>query len=130
MTKQAAAAARVGMPCWLLLNLFGRLVRDAFGETAYLVGSATRRKTWRDIDVRVILPDELYAAAFPLRRGLTHPHPIPNGTNWAAVAMAFSALGRQITGAPVDFQVQSQTQANREPGAAARIPLGLEPSEG
>lgn len=113
------------MPGWLLLNVFGDLVRDAFGETAYLVGSATRRKTWRDVDVRVMLSDEVYAAAYPLRPGVALPHPIPVGTSWAAVSMAFSALGRQLTGLPVDFQVQSQTQANAEPGAAARIPIGM-----
>ena|SRR5688500_8957268 len=120
-----SAAARVGMPGWLLLNVWADLVQDAFGETPYLVGSATRRKTWRDVDVRLILADDLYAAAFPLRRGHTHPHPTPVGTAWSAVAMAFSALGRQLTGLPIDFQVQSQAQANREPGAAARIPLGM-----
>ena len=119
------ARARVGMPGWLLLNVFAAVVGDAFGETPYLVGSATRRKTWRDVDVRVILSDDDYAAGFPLRAGLTHPHALSLGTRWAAVCMAFSALGRQITGLPIDFQIQSQTQANREPGAAARIPLGL-----
>lgn len=121
------AAARVGMPGWLLLNVFADLVRDAFGEVPYLVGSATRRKTWRDVDVRVILADEVYDAAFPLRVGQRHPHPTPVGTSWSAVSMAFSALGRQLTGLPIDFQIQSQTQANDQPGATARIPLGMRP---
>lgn len=122
------ARARIGMPGWLLLQVWADLVHDAFGETPYLVGSATRRKTWRDVDVRVILPDGAYQQAFPLPPGITHPHPIALGTRWAAVCMAFSALGRQITDLPIDFQVQSQTQANAEPGAAARIPLGLSAS--
>lgn len=126
MTKKtAAAAARVGMPGWLLLNVWAGIVSDAFGEVPYLVGSATRRKTWRDVDVRIILDDEAYQQAFPLPPGISHPHPIALGSRWAAICMAFSALGRELTGLPIDFQVQSRAQANNEPGAAARIPLGL-----
>src|SRR4051812_46951624 len=52
--------AGVGMPAYLWLNWFGSVVWDAFGEPPYLVGSATRGKGWRDVDVRLILDDAEY----------------------------------------------------------------------
>ena len=37
----------------------------AFGYGVFLVGSALRTKDYRDVDVRVMLPDEKFVALFP-----------------------------------------------------------------
>lgn len=100
----------VGMPAVLLLEEFGSQVWHAFGTPPYLVGSALAGKQWRDVDVRLILDDDTYAAL-----GLGDPRPsyaLRNG-KWVALCLAFSALGKQMTGLPIDFQIQQQTWANK-----------------
>lgn len=100
----------VGMPANLLLHEFGSQVWHAFGEPPFHVGSSlTLKSGWRDVDVRLILPDDEYAAM-----GLGKPNfPSHNG-KWVALCLAFSALGRQMTGLPIDFQIQQMTRANAE----------------
>lgn len=96
----------VGMPQAMYLDLFGRIVHDAFGTFPYLVGSATQGKQWRDVDVRLILDDEEYARLIgDIRQEAANPR-------WQALNMAFAALGKHITGLPIDFQIQQQTDAN------------------
>lgn len=51
-----------GMPAGIWLHKFGTLIRDYFGHVAYQVGSSLDRKDWRDVDVRLILPDDEFAA--------------------------------------------------------------------
>lgn len=100
----------VGMPQTLLLEEFGSQVWHAFGTPPYLVGSALTEKQWRDVDIRLILDDEEYE-----RLGLGDPRPsraLHNG-KWVALCLAFSALGQQMTGLPIDFQIQEQTHANK-----------------
>lgn len=99
----------VGMPQGILLKQFGDYVRAAFGEMAYHVGSSLEKKDgWRDVDVRVLLPDEEWARlelGDPERN--TH-----DNKRWVALTLAWSAFGRQMTGLPIDFQLQQQTHAN------------------
>lgn len=56
----------VGQPQGMLLNQFGEILRDAFGEVPYHVGSSmtpgTKTASWRDVDVRLMLPDDVWAA--------------------------------------------------------------------
>jgi hypothetical protein len=99
----------VGMPQWLYLNQFGKIVHDAFGDWPYLVGSAVLGKAWRDVDVRLILSDEEYESTVGK---LERPEAL--NQRWCAFNMAFSELGRRITGLPIDFQIQQRTQANKE----------------
>jgi hypothetical protein len=98
----------VGMPEHLLLHEFGSQIMGAFDEVPYHVGSSlTKKRGWRDVDVRLMLPDDKYEAM-----GLgdpKHPHENPK---WVSLVMAYSALGRQITGLPIDFQIQQFTLAN------------------
>ncbi len=92
----------VGMPVYLLLQEFGSQVWHAFGTPPYLVGSALDGKQWRDVDVRLILDDETWEAM-----GLGDPEPsraLRHG-KWVALCLAFSALGQQMTGLPIDFQI-------------------------
>jgi len=99
----------VGMPANLWLHQFGRMVFSAFGEYPYHVGSSVSEKLWRDVDVRVMLADDVYASM-----GLGDPaHPHSNA-RWVAFCVAFSALGKQMTGLPIDFQIQTVSEANEK----------------
>lgn len=112
----------VGMPQFLLLQEFGSHVWSAFGTPPYHVGSSLiEKRDWRDVDVRLVLDDELYAAM-----GFGDPVFPQRSAKWVALCMAFSALGRQLTGLPVDFQIQQRSYANKEyPGR--RSALGFVP---
>lgn len=102
----------VGQPDSYLLKLFGMEVRQAFGQTAYQVGSSlTQKRGWRDVDVRLILDDDEYTAYFG--DPLTKDH---NGLRLMSWNLAWSMLGRHMTRLPIDFQFQSLTLANEEFG--------------
>lgn len=109
MSEQPILNIGVGMPAWIYLNLFGRVIFDAFGSYPFLVGSATTTKQWRDIDVRLILDDETFERIV----GKPTKPEIAN-RRWFAMTAAFSELGRKMTGLPIDFQIQQMTQANDE----------------
>lgn len=112
----------VGMPATLLLHQFGRVVGDAFGDLPFHVGSSVDGKQWRDVDVRLILDDDQYAAM-----GLGEPNTPYNNPKWCALCLAFSALGQQMTGLPIDFQIQQQSRANAEYGDRCRATIGIFP---
>jgi hypothetical protein len=98
----------VGMPYSLLLQEFGEHVFRAFGHVCYHVGSSLREKTgWRDVDVRLILPDAEYE-----RMGLGDPRFQHENKRWVSLVLAWSSFGKTITGLPIDFQIQQQTLAN------------------
>ncbi len=95
-----------GMPAGIWLTKFGVIVRDYFGHVPYHVGSSLTSKTWRDVDVRLILPDDEFEARFgPNRSAETN-------ARLAAVTLAFCALGKEMTGLPIDFQLQPASHAN------------------
>lgn len=100
----------VGMPATLKLHRFGELVWDVFGTIPYQVGSSlgSKDQPWRDVDVRVILSDEEYAKWFPS----CEPYDPHRCDKWCGLVLAFSALGQQMTGLPIDFQIDQQTYAN------------------
>jgi hypothetical protein len=98
----------VGMPANLLLHEFGSHLWFAFDEVLYHVGSSLTKKMWRDVDVRIMLDDEKYKAM-----GFGDPeHPHDNG-RWVAYCLAFSELGKRMTGLPIDFQIQQTSHANK-----------------
>lgn len=109
----------VGMPAMLHLEAFGREVHDAFGEFPYLVESAARGKEWRDVDVRLMLPDDEFESLFPL-----HRKPDRQDGKWGLICAALSELARMRTGLPVDFQIQKTSWAN-ERYSGVRHALGL-----
>lgn len=114
--------AGVGMPAHALLNAWGTLVQDAFGEKPYLVGSATTTTEWRDVDVRVLLTPKQWKRLLP-------DVPADNGggfcyPQYAALSMAISAWGKAFTGLPIDFQFQPRDYANAK-YEGSREPLGM-----
>lgn len=117
--RRRTGAAGIGMPATLHLDAFGREIEEAFGRLPYLVGSAAVGKTWRDVDVRLILPDDEFDALFP-----GHMRPSRCDGKWALICAGIAELGRLRTGLPIDFQIQRQTEAN-ELYDGVRHALGL-----
>lgn len=120
-------ASYVGMPASMHLDMFGRVVKWAFGTMPFLVGSATYKKlNWRDVDVRLILDDETFE-----KLDIGKPGDDASNAKWMSLCMAYSALGKEMTGLPIDFQIQQRTWANkkydRTKRRGQRIPLGMFP---
>lgn len=119
-TTRETGAAGVGMPALIHLDAFGREIDEAFGHLPFLVGSAARSKQWRDVDVRLILPDDEFDALFP-----RHTKPAFTDGRWSLMCAAIAELGRARTGLPIDFQIQRMTDANELYGGGVRHALGL-----
>lgn len=90
-----------------------RPIYKAFGSHPYLVGSASERPDYRDVDIRLILDDDMFDDLFVGRRELR-----------ALLNRLGSTYLRARTGLPVDFQIQRQTDANAKHGGKSRNPLG------
>lgn len=99
----------VGMPQALLLQQFGEYVLHAFGHVCYHVGSSLKDKAYRDVDVRLLLPDNVYESM-----GLGDPKFQHQNKRWVALVLAWSTFGKALTGLPIDFQIQQSTRANAE----------------
>jgi hypothetical protein len=66
------------------------------------VGSSlTEKRGWRDVDVRLILDDDEFEPYADAGRRRMHE-------------LAWTAFGSQMTGLPIDFQIQQQAAANDE----------------
>lgn len=91
-----------------LLDQWGRQLREAFGETPYLVGSVARAEsTWRDVDLRML---------DPLKLGNRH-------LARHALNVAMSLWGRHMTGLPIDFQFQVPSEFHKY-DREVRDPMG------
>lgn len=84
---------------------------EVYGRPPYLVGSATERRDYRDVDVRLILDDDDFARRFPDRHSLLLIN-----------AVMSDHLARQ-TGLPIDFQFQPWAENLTHDGKA--LPLGI-----
>ena len=115
-----SAKSSVGMPQMLLLEQFGRVLYDTFGEVPYHVGSSVNQPLWRDVDVRVMLSDERWAELGLGEIG-------KRNAVWNGFTLAFSALGKAMTGLPIDFQLQTVRDAN-ERYDGTRFALGVRSS--
>jgi hypothetical protein len=141
----ARSASYLSPPDFHRLNWACRPIRDAFGSPPYLVGSALTRPDFRDIDIRLILDDEVVASMFgpnPVdeiaKDGVIMPREIWEATRHLRfqgdraqirllLNIALSDLIAKAANppAPIDFQIQSMTEANvAEHGI--RNPLGID----
>lgn len=98
-----------------LLDEACKPLAEGFQDTPYLVGTAFDRKEFRDVDVRMILPDKRYARLLKAidREGIIF------------LGLAIGEYLAARTGLPIDFQIQQQTAANKHHGGNPRNPLGL-----
>jgi len=101
------------------LSMACMVIYDAFGHPPYLVGSSIEKRDYRDVDVRLILPDDEYKQLFPDTTHTTH------NARWSIICSSISLYLSQHSGLPVDFQIQAQTKANAEFGDKPRHALGL-----
>lgn len=112
----------IGPPAIDKLDLACNLINRAFGEVCYLVGSATRTRDYRDVDVRMMIPDEKVNLLFgPIR-------PLEHYALFNLINLSVTIYLREQTGLPIDFQVQSREQANKTYSGEvkhSRHPLGL-----
>ena len=76
------------------------IVAEAFGEDCFQVGSSTKSTDYRDVDVRVIMPDEKFDALFGDWTAVRW-QPF-----WSLICTSISLYLSQVTGLPVDFQIQ------------------------
>lgn len=108
-------ASHVGAPAVFALELACQELNRAFaadgGGHCYLVGSALERPDRRDIDIRLMLPDEDFDRLFPAARGESHLH--EHDPRWLIMTISISKWLSDLSGLPVDFQFQRQTQANK-----------------
>lgn len=97
-------------------------IRYAYDEPPYLVGSALQRANYRDVDVRLILPDKRFRQLFPDVEDDIRVH-----TQQQLLQGAVSDWLANATGLLIDFQFQSQTEANqyKEPRCALGFILSL-----
>ena len=93
------------------------IVKEALQETPYLVGSAIETRDYRDVDVRVIMNDDKFDALFGEWKGLK-----PFQTLFT---VAVSAWLTQVTGLPIDFQVQRRSHVKESDWDKAREPLRI-----
>lgn len=97
-----------------LLDQWGRQLHEAFGATPYLVGSVEHGKLdYRDVDVRML--DPLKLGNRPLAR--------------RTLNVAVSLWGRHVTGLPIDFQFQTESEFHDYDGEG-RNPLGTRSRRG
>ncbi len=104
---------------FLLLTDFERVeewcrgIRILFAAPPYLVGSVLLRKDYRDIDLRLILPDKKFDREWrnPIKVRLMN--------------RAMSTWGQRETGLPIDFQIQRQSTANERWPDGVRNAMGV-----
>ena len=88
-----------------------QVVSRAFGgEHPYLVGTAGYGDSdrYRDVDVRLMLDDDEFAAACPTRE------------RWELLCLSIGAYLASRTGLPIDFQIQIASEANAKHGKKPR----------
>jgi hypothetical protein len=112
----------LGAPEFYNLNAACLLVTEAFRGISFgtfHVGSSITRRDYRDVDVRCIMRDDEFERMFAAKRGGW------SNALWSLMCVAISAWLKERTGLPIDFQIQSQTEANGDYPNGERNALGL-----
>lgn len=101
-----------------LLDLACKPICEAFDSPPYLVGTAQDPRSDgrqpRDVDVRLILDDKRWKR-------------LDRAVAMGGLAFLGVAIGQylaDLTGLPIDFQIQQQTAANEHHAGKQRNPLG------
>lgn len=94
---------------WFNLNTCIQPICKVFGYQVFLVGSVLTRRDWRDVDIRVILPE--YGDLFG------HDH------HRKVLGMMMSEWLANRTGLPIDLQLQTMEEAAKYDGK--RNALGI-----
>lgn len=101
-------------PEFARLNHACLLVSEAFGNfTTYLVGSVTMKDSYRDVDIRTILDDDEFDYLFKGREFF-----------WSLTCLSIATYLREVSGLPIDYQIQRRTEANENYVAGTRNPIG------
>lgn len=95
------------------------VVAAGLGYPPYLVGSSTESPDYRDIDLRVVMPDEEFDRLFASSKAAAFP-----GGLWGLLCLSVSHYLSAVSGLPIDFQVQRMTEANERFGGKVRNPMG------
>jgi len=100
----------VGAPAIFKLNQCSTTINKAYeGGQCFLVGSSLVKRDYRDVDVRLILPNDLFAHAFgELDYSSTQYHP-----RMSLLSVVVSDWLSKETGLPVDFQFVSAGRHQR-----------------
>jgi hypothetical protein len=107
----------VPAPHFYNLNQACALINRAFTEgMCYHVGSSLAKRDYRDVDVRLMLPDEEYDRIFGAGDWAN--------AYWSLLCTSISLWLRQQSDLPIDFQIQRRTQAN-EMHKGKRSALGI-----
>lgn len=103
-------ASYVGAPAIFKLEMAVTQLILAFKSYGvYHVGSSLERADWRDVDVRMIMPDEEFFKEFPD----AHEHcGWEMDPKWLLLTVSISDYLSKQSGLPIDFQFQPQTFAN------------------
>lgn len=117
MTIRDGKYTGLGEPEHMKLAAACQLVADALNETCYMVGSATESREFRDVDVRVIMDDENFDSLFGPSRAFK-PFQV-------LFSISVSTWLREVTGLPVDFQVQRRSDVSQADWDKERDPLNI-----
>lgn len=110
--EKRAKGIHIGAPACFELELCCKHINEAFTGHfgCYVVGSVLERPDWRDVDVRLIMKDEAFAALFPDCHWEANAW--ESDPRWLLLTVALSRWLSAHTGLPVDFQFQPQSKAN------------------
>lgn len=98
-----------------LLDQACKPINEAFGDFGcYLVGTASKRQAYRDVDVRFIMTDKQFDRL----------HKAVKDVGLAFLGLSIGQYLASLTGLPIDFQIQRMTEANHHHPGGFRNPLG------
>lgn len=95
--------SHIGLEYRVRLNAFAAMFRKLNGVTrVYVTGSSVRSKEFHDVDLYVSFADETYTALYQT-----------NNDRWWLECAAYSALGRAMTGLPLEVHIMRDDIAQK-----------------
>ena len=109
MSEAKTYAHYLGVTQFIELRFAAAIVKGTFHSSygIYLVGSAMKRRDWRDVDVRHIISDDEFSERFG-----EFVEPYERNHFLRAFNLGVSAWISAASKLPVDYQVQPITKAN------------------